>query len=116
MEKTREAADQGSNIPPRLQRLFWDHDPDSIDLDRHRRQVIRRILTRGDWEAIQWLRGEVGDDGWRDWFEETRGRGLDPRRLRFWEVVLGLTKDDVDLWIEATKNDPWYGRAYNGPA
>ncbi len=116
MDRAREGVVRGPNIPARIRRLFWDFDPDSIDLDRHRHQVIRRILLMGDWEAIQWLRGELGDDGLRDWFEETSGRGLDPRRLRFWGIVLGLAKEKVDHWIEATKGDPWYGRVFHGPA
>jgi hypothetical protein len=116
MDRTREAAARRSHIPTRISRLFWDLDPGSVDLDRHRHQVVHRVLLRGDWEAIQWLRGELGDDGLRDWFEQTGGRGLDPRRLRFWELVLGLPRDEVDRWIEATRGDPWYGRVLHGRA
>ena len=100
-----------SAIPPRFAGLFWDLKSESLDLDRHRPQVIQRVLQRGDWEAIQWLRSQVGDDGLREWFVRTGGRGLDPRRLRFWQLVLDLPREDVDKWIETMRKDPWHGRS-----
>ena len=100
-----------ASIPERFRRLFWDLDLATLDLRVHRRQVVRRILLAGDWEAIEWLRDEVGDDGLREWFSETRGRGLDPRRLRFWELVLDLDHDEVTGWIEAMQRDPWHRRS-----
>jgi hypothetical protein len=100
-----------ASIPERFRKLFWDLDLASLDLKTHRRQVVRRVLRAGDWEAIEWLRGEVGDEGLRAWFSETRGRGLDPRRLRFWELVLDLKHDEVTGWIEAMRHDPWHRRS-----
>lgn len=110
MKRAEDADDRGQHIPSRLHRLFWDLDPGTIDLAHHRRQIIHRVLAMGDWEAIQWLRREVGDDGLRGWFLETHGRGLDPPRLRFWQLVLELPGDEVDRWIEVMGRDPWHGR------
>jgi len=46
----------------------------------------------------------------RRWFRETRGRALDPPRLRYWEVVLGLPKKEVDGWIRSMRKGPWHRR------
>jgi hypothetical protein len=36
--------------------LFWDTNPENIDFEKHARQVIERVVTRGkmeDWFIIQ---------------------------------------------------------------
>jgi hypothetical protein len=35
------------------------------------------------------------------WLRERRGRGLDPRQMRYWQVILDLPAQEVDQWIEA---------------
>jgi hypothetical protein len=35
--------------------LFWDADPKSIDLRRHARYIIERILDYGDERELRWL-------------------------------------------------------------
>jgi hypothetical protein len=42
-------------IPAELAWLFWDVDPETIDLGRHRDYVIERVMTRGNWVAMRWL-------------------------------------------------------------
>ncbi len=98
-------------VPARYADLFWDLDPATLDPRIHKDQVIRRFLEAGDWDAISWLRGSVGDETLRDWFLRTRGRGLDPRRLRFWELVLSLPREEVEGWVEEMRKDPWHRRA-----
>ena len=53
---------------------------------------------------------ETGDAELRRWLEAHRGRGLSPRRLRYWELVLGLPHRRVSAWIEAQRSLPWTGR------
>jgi len=36
-----------------IDRLLWDVDPETLDLERHEDFVIGRILTEGDLEAVQ---------------------------------------------------------------
>jgi hypothetical protein len=98
-------------VPNELKWLFWDCDPDSLDMDRHSDFITRRILVSGDWSAIQWLRGSIGDAGLRDWFLAGHGAALDPRRLRFWELILDLPKPMVDAWVAEARRSEWYRRA-----
>lgn len=98
-------------LPQDLSNLFWDCDFGSLDLAEHLSFVIRRILDRGDWNAITWLRGAVGDAAIRNWFLATDGGGLDPRRLRFWGLILDLPAPQVDEWVRRAKASPWHERA-----
>ena len=91
--------------------LFWDCDFDSLDMDEYRDFLIHRILGNGDWSAIEWLRGSVGDAAIRDWFLSGRGAKLDPRGLRFWGVILDLPEPVVDAWVAKARLSRWNRRA-----
>jgi hypothetical protein len=106
--KVRRRAQNG--IPERLRPLFWDLDFDGLRWPRDLDQVTLRVLADGDWMSIQWLRRTLTDRGLRRWLVAREGRGLDPRRLRFWQLVLGLPRTKVDAWISAMRPDPWHGR------
>ena len=71
--------------------------------------VIGRILTAGDWDSVQWLIGQVGKRALKQWIVGRRGRGLDARQLRFWELVLRLPHRAVTAWV-ATGDQAWLHR------
>ena len=78
--------------------LTWDDDRDLI---------IARVLASGTWEAITWLRARLGDQALCEWIEHRRGRGLSPRQLRFWEVMLDLPHRQVNAWLQAEGRKIW---------
>jgi len=94
-----------------LRPLFWDVDFDALRWPRDRDQVTLRVLTDGHLDAIVWLRRTLTDRGLKRWILEREGRGLDPRRLRFWQAVLALPGRRVDAWVRSMRADPWHRRA-----
>jgi hypothetical protein len=94
-----------------LQRYFWDYDPGSLSGKLSRHTVVTRLLQEGGWDAVQWLRESVGDEYLRTMIISRRGRGISPKRLRFWELVLDLPHEQVDAWVAAQQANPWYRRA-----
>ncbi len=78
-----------------IDRLLWDVDPETLDLELHEDFVIGRILTEGDWEAVLALRKEV-DDRALAAFVQRSGRRLDLRTRRFLEAVLDLEPTECD--------------------
>jgi len=44
--------DKGKSID---RSLFWDIEPDRLDLQRNKEYVIERILELGDERAVRWL-------------------------------------------------------------
>ncbi len=42
--------------------LFWDSDPDKVDLEKNARQVIERVMTRGRLEDFFAARDYYGWD------------------------------------------------------
>lgn len=43
------------NVPLEFRYLFWDTDPESIDLKKNVRYIIERILEIGGLDALQWV-------------------------------------------------------------
>ena len=70
--------------------MFWDVDPGTIDIVRHRDYVIERIMTRGDWHAMRWLVEHVGKSELAA-FLHSRGHVLTPRDRAFWSLIAGIS-------------------------
>jgi hypothetical protein len=90
--------------------LFWDHDFARLTWKTDTDLIIGRILADGDLEALRWLLRNLSKPALRDWLEHHSGAGLDARRLRFWEVILGLPHRLVDGWIAHPARQVWQQR------
>jgi hypothetical protein len=97
-------------LPELLRPLFWDHDFAELDWQRDREFIIGRLLEVGPWEAICWLRREVGDDALRAWIERHQGRPLRRDQLRFWQLILDLPGETVDAWLQSPERKIWEPR------
>jgi hypothetical protein len=97
-------------LPEHLHRYFWDHDVNRLTLDEGRHTIIQRLLEAGGWDAVQWLLANLDDDELRDFIARRQGRGLSPKRLRFWGLILDNPRPQVDQWIAAQRENPWHRR------
>jgi hypothetical protein len=73
-------------IPAELAWLFWDVDPETIDLGCHRDYVVERVMTRGNWVAMCWLIDHVDRTDLAE-FLRRRGHVLTPRDRAFWSLI-----------------------------
>jgi hypothetical protein len=94
-------------LPAQIRSLFWDLDPRELRWERDQEQIIGRVLASGSWDAVTWLRKRAGDDAVREWIERHQGRGLSPRQLRFWELILDLPHRRVDEWLRSERRQVW---------
>jgi hypothetical protein len=95
-------------LPEELRPFFWDVDFEALRWSEYRDFIITRILSRGDWPSIIWVRQFAGDTTIRSTITRLRGRDLSPQQLRFWELIVKLPHRVVTGWI----NDP-AGRVWN---
>jgi hypothetical protein len=100
-------ASEASDLPDAVKALFWDVVPGELRWDQHREFIIGRILASGPWDVVQWLRQREGDEVVRSWIEKHEGRGLSPKQLRFWELILGIPSEQVDPWVERERDGIW---------
>jgi predicted transcriptional regulator len=94
-------------LPSWLSGYFWDYSFGELSWEADRDLITRRLLTEGSWEAVTWLRKRLGNDGLRQWLIAHRGRGLSPRQLSFWSLVLNLPHKQAAGWKNASHNSPW---------
>ena len=62
--------------------LLWDVDPTTVDVRRHARFIIRRVLDYGGAQDINWLRRTYTEDEIRNVVRAQRG--LARKTLVFW--------------------------------
>lgn len=82
-----------NRIPDNLQRYFWDTTREAINLQRHRRYVIERLLEFGDEHAIRWARQTYGDGAIKQ--VVCRSRNLSRRTCNFWRLILKIPKENI---------------------
>jgi hypothetical protein len=97
-------------IPDQLRQYFWEYDPERLSLDGDRHTILLRLLQEGGLDAVHWLRQNVSDDEIRTMLIRRRGRGMSPKRLRFWALMLNLPDSQVDDWIASERSNPWNRR------
>ena len=98
---------RGGELPESIQQLFWDQDPRALRWGRDRQAIIGRVLSAGSWDSVSWVRRRAGDEALRDWIEASRGRGLSPRQLRYWQLILGIPARRVNAWLRDDARQVW---------
>lgn len=80
-------------LPDAVARLLWDVASDDVDLDAHADYVMERVMARGDWEAMCWLRRTYPRERLADYLRRSGAGRLPPRELAYWSLVsdAGLT-------------------------
>ncbi len=76
-------------LPESVRLLLWDADPAAVDPDRHADYVMERVMSRGSWEAMRWLRRTYSRERIAE-FVVRRGRRLTPRDEAYWALVAGV--------------------------
>jgi hypothetical protein len=76
-------------IPAAHRWLFWDVDPEAVDLDTHADYVLERVMARGDWAAMRWLSLTYSAEARAD-FLRRLGSRLAPRERAYWRLLSGL--------------------------
>jgi bacterioferritin (cytochrome b1) len=83
LRQSREA----SMIPDRFRALFWDVDIERIQIKKHARYIIERILEYGDLDSIYWLQRVFSGQTILDVLSESRKISQKSRNL--WEAWFG---------------------------
>jgi len=109
-QSSLESEQTSVSLSKSLQKYFWDYSFKDLSWSKDRDLIIRRLLTDGSWKSILWLRKRIGDDSLRRWLITHQARGLSPRQIRFWSLVLDLPKLRVETWAQTARSSPWSQR------
>ncbi len=94
-------------LPRKLRPFFWDYSFARLSITRDKDLIIRRLLSSGSWDAVCWMRRQIGDQELREWLIAHKGKGLTPRQLRFWGLILDLPMQQLNSWVHAAASNPW---------
>lgn len=84
-EKIKELK-RGKNVSENFHYLFWDADPESIDLKKNARYIIERVLELGGLDALQWIQRLYPTSLIVETLETSRK--ITPRSRNFWTIWL----------------------------
>jgi len=111
MDPKREKDKRRGHLPPKFRPFFWDYDFRRLTWQEDRDVIVMRLLSHGDWEALQWLHARLKREGLREWILARKGAGLSARQLRFWELILDLPHREVNKWVKDKRRTIWERRA-----
>ena len=92
--------DKDKAIPEKFHTLFWDYDPNSIDIDAHSDFIIGRIMEIGTWDSMKWLRKTFSKDQLLSYLENRGKQTLPPRELNYWLFITGMSYQKRQKWLE----------------
>lgn len=81
-------------LPDCVARLLWDVDVEQLDPDRDRELVMERVMSRGGWEAMKWLRARYRREELAEYLRRKGARRLSPRDFAYWALICEL---DVEV-------------------
>jgi len=73
--------------------LFWDIDQDTLDLHRHKRFIIERMLQYGRPEDIHWLLDHYSKDDIVDVIK--RSKTIDRKTASYWSIHYHIPEKEI---------------------
>ena len=100
---------RGMVLPKGLHWLFWETDPERVDVEKDANYVIARVVEHGRMDDVDWVLATYGDDRVHRFFKESAHPELSPRTLSFWRAYF-RAKDET--WasppaFRKTSSAPW---------
>ena len=80
-------------LPATAKKYFWDINADKLDVSKHSRFVIERLLEYGDFPELRWLFQNFSKQKIVDVLK--RSRSLSRRSANYWSLILNVPKRDM---------------------
>ena len=81
------------HVPNQFESFFWDVNLDELDLQKHRRFIIERLLNEGNHHTLKWLFEVYDEAELKD--AVCKSRGLNMKTALFWQKYFGLRKEEM---------------------
>lgn len=91
-------------IPERIQRLFWDADKKTVDLQAHCFYIIGRIIDYGDLEDVRWMLATYSAE--KIMGVVKKSRGLSRKSGSFWGNHFRIPREEIACLQEPYQKRP----------
>jgi len=105
-EQTESKFRNNMKLPEFLFPLFWEYDPDTIDIFKHAGLVMNRIMERGFWTSMVWLQRTYSKDQLISFLEKRGSRTLSSRELNYWAFISGIPPEKRQKLLEKARERP----------
>ena len=75
--------------------LFWDSNPENIDIPKHKRYIVERVLTRGSLEDFYMLLKLYSSEEIKEAI--TKSKELDPKTVNFCSLYFNIPKTSLHV-------------------
>lgn len=86
--------------------LFWDVDPLALDLEKHSKFIIERILRFGLPEDVLAMQKQYSDAAIRT--VVTHSRHIDRKTASFWAIHLNIPREEIACFSTPLINSCFY--------
>jgi len=100
------------NIPDTLHPFFWEYDVETLDIYNDADVIMSRIMERGSWQAMTWLRKAFSNAELKAFLQKKGRKFLPLRELNYWAMICGIPAETRKQWIKVAreKNAIWHRR------
>jgi len=109
-EQTESKFRNNMKLPEFIFPLFWEYDPEAIDIVEHAGLIMDRIMERGSWASMLWLQRTYSKDQIVSFLEKRGNRILSSRELNYWALMGGIPSEKRQKWLEQGRHHVWRGR------
>jgi len=95
-------------LPASAKKYFWDINADKLDVSKHSRFVIERLLEYGDFPELRWLFQSYSRQKIANVLKNSRALSL--RSANYWSQILNVPKRDIRCLkkhFQTTQNQIW---------
>lgn len=80
-------------IPEKIQRLFWDVEKKTVDFQKHRPYIVRRIMDCGNMKDVEWMLVTYSPE---EIVEVVRkSRRLSRKSAYFWSTYFKIPQEEI---------------------
>ncbi len=99
-------------LPSFLRPLFWDCDPEGVDITKDAWLIMARTMERGTWEAMTWLRETYSREQLAAFLRARGSRVLPARDLSYWALICGIAEPEWRAWLagRSQHHAVWWSR------
>ncbi len=101
-----------SGLPPSLAKdarcLFWEIDPNTLDLSAHREYILGRILEHGTVDSVRWAMENYGESAIREFILGRGLRILSRKTVNYWAMRLHLQDEEcIQRFLRGPRDPLW---------
>lgn len=83
MEKSKDI----TKLPQEFKKYFWDADFKKLDLRKHRKFIMERLLNYGTFDTFNWIFRTFNEEEVRTFLNNSGKNSLSKNSMYFWEKI-----------------------------